>query len=610
MADRAATEQAATSADKDPEGLLAELLAALTDQLCRGQQPDVERVAARHPEVAAELRRLWAATRMVDGLARTNPSTPFGASQHPAETTDPVSGRSETTTGTPRVDNSLPRRVGNYELLEEIGRGGMGVVYKARQLDLDRIVAVKMLLNARLAGPTEEARFHAEAEAAARLADPHIVPVYEVGEVDDQPYFSMQLIEGTTLAARLDQGPLTPREAAELLIPICRAVDMAHRQGVLHRDLKPSNILIDRTGRPLVSDFGLAKQLQAGQSLTRTGAIVGTPSYIAPEQAAGSRGEVGPASDVYSLGMILYEMLTGRPAFQAPSPVDTVLMVLEQDPLPPRLLNAKADRDLEMVALRCLQKPIALRYASAGELADDLEAYLAGEAIAARSGRFSQVVARLFRETHHAAVLENWGLLWIWHSLVLLVLCVTTNMLHWLGIEIPGPYVALWAVGLAIWAPMVWMLRRRAGPVTFVERQIAHVWGAGMLASVLLFVIEMMLELPVLQLSPVLGLISGMVFLAKAGILSGSFYIQAAALFGTALLMAFLPDSRLLPIPIELPAAQIELPDVGLTLFGFVVAACFFFPGLKYHRLRLEAISTSAAGVAADDESRPRSSSS
>ena len=244
-------------------------------------------------------------------------------------------------------------------------------------------------------------------------------------------------------------------------------------------------------------------------------------------------------------GTILYALLTGRPPFQGPSPVDTVLMLLEQDPLPPRLLNPKLDRDLEMIVLKCLQKPPELRYESAAALADDLAAYLNDEPIAARSGQFSQVVARVFRETHHATVLENWGLLWMWHAAVLLVICVTTNVMHagrvrWPECNRPWPYLALWGGGLAIWAPIFWALRRRIGPVTAVERQIAHVWGGSVIAVVLLFVVESLLGLPVLTLSPVLGLIGGAVFVAKAGILSGLFYVQAAALFATSLVMAIL----------------------------------------------------------------------
>jgi serine/threonine-protein kinase len=332
-----------------------------------------------------------------------------------------------------------------------------------------------------------------------------------------------------------------------------------------------------------VTDFGLAKRFEPGPpapgdpqhaasltALTHSGGIVGTPGYMAPEQAAGQRGEVGVATDVYSLGAILYAMLTGRPPFQAPSPVDTVLMVLEQDPLPPRLLNPRADADLEMIALKCLQKPADLRYDTADALADDLEAYLADEPIAARSSHFSQVLSRAFRETHHAAVLENWGLLWMWHSLALVVLCVVTNAFEWFGVANRWPYVALWTVGLGWWAFIFWSLRRRGGPVSFVERQIAHVWAGSMAASCLLYAVEALLGMPVLALSPVLGLIAGMVFLVKAGILSGVFYIQAVVLFGTALVMAIIRQS--------------DWPDFSISLFGIVSGASFFVPGLKYRR--------------------------
>ena len=463
------------------------------------------------------------------------------------------------------AQNKLPTVLGDYELLEELGRGGMGVVYKARQISLGRTVALKMILRGALASDADVARFQSEAEMAARLEHPNIVPLYEVGQFDGQPYFSMKWIAGTTLAKRLAEGPLPPREAAEILAPICRAVHFAHTQGVLHRDLKPSNILIDEANRPHVTDFGLAKRLADDGTLTHSGAVVGTPSYMAPEQAGGQRGEIGPASDIYSLGAILYQMLTGRPPFQAASPVDTVLMVLEQEPLPPRVVNAKADRDLEMISLKAIQKPIGLRYSSAAAMADDLESYLAGEPVSARSGGFTQVLARLFRETHHAPVLKNWGVLWMWHSLVLLLLCTSTNLLQHNGVTSRWPYLLLWVGGLAVWAPIFWAIRRRAGPVTFVERQIAHVWGAAVAASVSLFGVEWLLDLPVLTLSPVLGLVNGMVFVVKAGILSGTFYVQAAALFATA-------------------GAMCLWPSIGLTIFGIVSALCFFVPGLKYYR--------------------------
>jgi serine/threonine-protein kinase len=243
------------------------------------------------------------------------------------------------------------------------------------------------------------------------------------------------------------------------------------------------------------------------------------------------------------------------------------LKVLEQEPVPPRVLEPKIDRDLEMVVVRCLQKPPDLRYATAGDLADDLEAFLRDEPITARSGHFTQVLARVLRETHHATVLENWGLLWMWHSMVLLIWCILTETLDWYGIQSRMAYAGLWTVGLGAWAAVFWVMRRRMGPVTFVERQIAHIWGASMIAIAMLFPFEWWLNLKPLTLSPLLGVITGMVFLVKAGMLSGAFYVQAGVLFLTSVFMAVFPNYAHL-------------------IFGVVSALCFFIPGLKYFRQR------------------------
>ena len=557
-----------TSADHDEQ--LALLVSELTDRVQRGEAVELEEECRQQPQFAKDLRELWGVIMVARAAGSSSSMPPTLPSDHANDF--------------PSGTLTLPSRFGDYELREELGRGGMGVVYRAQQLSLGREVAVKMILRGQLASKADRERFEAEAQAAAKLDHPGIVPVYEVGELEGRPYFSMKNVRGTTLAQLLAEGPLPPREAARMLARVARAIHFAHMRGVLHRDLKPSNILLDEQGEPHVTDFGLAKQITDAASMTKTGAVLGTPAYMAPEQAAGQRGQVGPRSDVYSLGVILYHMLTGRPPFQAASPVDTVLMVLEQDPVPPRMLNPKADRDLEMICLRCLQKPQDLRYASAAALADDLEAYLNDESIAARSGRFGQIVAGLMRETHHAAVLENWGLLWMWHSLALFVACLLTNILYWYREQISPDYIRvyfflLWTAGLGTWAAVFWALRRRMGPVTFVERQIAHLWAASMVAIALLFPLEYWLKLPVLTLAPVLGIVNGMVFLAKAGILSGEFYVWSLLLFVTAGLMAIFPDYAHL-------------------IFGVVSAACFFFPGLKYYRQRLRAIVAALRGNA------------
>ncbi|MCC6493566.1 MAG: serine/threonine protein kinase [Pirellulales bacterium] len=562
-----------TALHLDAEAARHARLAALVDEMLAtvrsGGDVDVEIAAAQHPALADELRQLWPVAAVAEELAR-----PAGRSP---QAPPPTAGPAGATAGVAPLG---PRGFDDYELLEELGRGGMGVVYRARQKSLDRIVALKIVLRGATATPADLARFRGEAETAARLNHPHIVPVYEVGQHEGLPYFTMQYVPGQTLAQRLADGPLNGRDAAWLLAPVARAIADAHQHGVLHRDLKPSNILIDCQGRPYVSDFGLAKRLTPGPggdrgdphaSLTQSGAILGTPGYMSPEQAAGGRGVVGPASDVYSLGAVLYAALTGRPPFQAATPIDTVLMALEQEPVSPQLLNPRVDRDLEMAALKCLQKPTELRYATAGELADDLEAYLANEPLAARSSRFTQILTRAFRETHHAAILENWGLLWILHAAVLLILCLVTNAFQLAGVTSRWPYVGLWTLGLGSWAAIFWNLRHRSGPITFVERQIAHVWAGAMIVDTLMYAIEWQLNLPVLTLSPLLGPIGGSVFLVKAAVLSGRFYVHAALLYLTGLTMAWLQR-------------QSFMPNLGLTAFGVVCALCFFVPGWKYYR--------------------------
>jgi WD40 repeat protein len=272
--------------------------------------------------------------------------------------------------------------VPGYEILAELGRGGMGVVYKARQIALDRLVALKMILHADHAAADDRARFKIEAEAVARLQHPNIVQVFEVGEADGLPYFSLEFCPGGSLDGKLNGTPLPALDAARLMETLARAVEAAHRAHVIHRDLKPANVLLTAEGEPKISDFGLAKKLDV-QGQTQSGAVMGTPSYMAPEQAGGQK-EIGPAADVYALGAILYELLTGRPPFRAATALDTIMQVVSEEPVPPRRLQSKVPRDLETICLKCLQKQPACRYASAAALADDLRRFRAGEPIEAR----------------------------------------------------------------------------------------------------------------------------------------------------------------------------------------------------------------------------------
>jgi len=276
-----------------------------------------------------------------------------------------------------------PPNVPGYEILAVLGRGGMGVVYKARQVKLRRVVALKMILAGGHATSGDLDRFRIEAESIARLQHPNIVQIHEVGEHDGLPYFSLEFCDGGSLEKKLGGTPLPPGEAASLIEKLGRAMQAAHDKGVIHRDLKPGNVLLAEDGTAKITDFGLAKKLDEGGK-TQTGSIMGTPSYMAPEQAGGKTEKLGPACDIYALGTMLYECLTGRPPFRAATPLDTVMQVLSEEPVPLRHLNARVPPDLETICLKCLQKEASRRYPTAAALADDLRRYQSGEPILAR----------------------------------------------------------------------------------------------------------------------------------------------------------------------------------------------------------------------------------
>jgi serine/threonine-protein kinase len=358
---------------------LAEALDGYCRQVREGLDPDPQACLAAHPELEQDLAECLEGVAAMEGLR--------AAIQPPEAEAVPFQ----------------PRTVGDYELLREVGRGGMGVVYEARQLRLGRRVALKMIKAGDLAGPSERERFRAEAQAVACLQHPNIVQIYEVGELEGRPYLALEFVDGCGLDQLLAGTPLPAAQAAGLLETLARAVQYAHQQGVVHRDLKPANVLLAfsreprasagsalaRSSRlnecvPKIADFGLAKRRDGVSAQTQSGAVMGTPPYMAPEQAAGRTKEVGPATDIYALGAILYEMLTGRPPFKAETPWDTLAQVTSQEPVPPSRLQPKVPRDLETITLKCLQKEAKNRYASAADLAEDLRRFQAGEPIRAR----------------------------------------------------------------------------------------------------------------------------------------------------------------------------------------------------------------------------------
>jgi serine/threonine protein kinase len=367
------------------------------------EPPRVEAYLARFPRLnqPAIAGRLLQQERLVRHRCGDQPSPEEYRCRFPGLDLTAVEGQSWPS----GIETDVPQLpvIPGYQVLGVIARGGMGVVYRARQLSLNRTVAIKMILAADQAGPEELARFQTEAEAVARLQHPNIVQIFEVGTHQGRPYLALEYIDGGSLAQHLAGQPQAPRRAAGLVETLARAMHTVHQCGIVHRDLKPANILLSVSREPLasasaealadasrldeaipkISDFGLAKRLEAA-SLTQSGAVVGTPSYMAPEQAAGRTREIGPLADVYALGAILYEMITGRPPFRAETAGDTVLQVLSDDPVSPVRFQPKMPRDLETICLKCLHKIPSHRYVSAEALAEDLRRFLAGEPIQAR----------------------------------------------------------------------------------------------------------------------------------------------------------------------------------------------------------------------------------
>jgi tRNA A-37 threonylcarbamoyl transferase component Bud32 len=458
--------------------------------------------------------------------------------------------------------------VPGYEVMGLLGRGGMGVVYKARQVQADRVVALKMILHAEHAGDDEHARFQTEARAIARLQHPQIVQVYEVGEHRGIPFFSLEFCPGGGLDQKLAGTPLEAKAAAALVEKLARAMQAAHQANVIHRDLKPANVLLTAEGEPKLTDFGLAKRLDE-QGRTHTGAIMGTPSYMAPEQAGGGK-DVGPAADVYALGAILYECLTGRPPFKAATPLDTIMQVVSDEPVPPRLLNPQVERDLETICLKCLAKEPRKRYPCATELAEDLARYLHGDPITSRTSNVLDRLARTLERHQLDVEVSSWGVMLLWFAVIILVgqavLFVLLRLRQPWEILLPvrlSEFVFLWLV--------FWRYRHRNWLThSMAERQLWSVWigyfiGCGCAGEMCrqLYGIENIFQSP---LYPFCTLFAGLSFFALGSNYWGQCYLIGLAFFGLSIVMVW-----------NLDWAPLE--------FGLLWALTLGAIGLRLHRL-------------------------
>jgi serine/threonine protein kinase len=451
------------------------------------------------------------------------------------------------------ASSPLPHIPG-YEILEVVGHGGMGIVYKARQVQLNRLVALKMILSG--APPSHRARFRTEAEAVARLEHPNIIRIYEVGEYGGHPYLVLEWAEGSNLAEHLSGTPLPARSAAALLLPLARAVAFAHTRGIVHRDLKPANVLLAACGLaegakpqaadfvPRIADFGLAKRLDAEQGQTQTGAVVGTPNYMAPEQALGRARHVGPATDVYALGAILYEMLTGRPPFLGSSLLETLEQVREHDPVPPSRLQPAVPPDLEAICLKCLHKNPADRYASADELAADLEAFLAAEPIRARPLSTMEQIVRAIR--HHnldERVASAGTFLLVWAPLGLLAHLVTYALFS------ASPRFPVLIITVSLLTLVGRLLAMRLFIPTYaqafpraIQQRLRNVWGAHAVALLLAPLLVWLVVGPdqLLMVYPIWQLLGGLAFFAFAD-LFGLYHLLGGVIIAASLMSALAP---------------------------------------------------------------------
>lgn len=538
---------------------LEEVLAEYLQDVEAGITVDAEALAERYPVHRSELLEFIAIDQQFRDRSKTN-SEAFQRTV--------LSGISQSAGSAPAITSPL-QKVGEYELLEEIDRGGMGVVFKAHHPTLRRTVAIKMLLAGAFASEEAERRFRREAAAAARLNHPGIVPVYDVGIVDHtgplhgQTWFAMALIEGTDLSRRIESELFDSISAAQLSTRIVEAIQYAHSKGVIHRDLKPANILLDKSNNPHITDFGLSRCNDDNETqLTAAGQIFGTPGYMSPEQAAGKNESVGPATDIYSLGAVMYCMLTGRPPFRASSTVATLQQVTHDAPAPPRLLNRTVDPDLESIILKCLEKDSADRYSTAEELKQDLERFLRGESVSASSINLVGYLGRVLASSRNSEFLEGWSRALYAVSAIVLMFHVVMQFMPLTATQSTlvnaGKYVLLLGV---IW-------RARDGiltPQNPVERTIWSLWIGYILTYLTTEIMVRIVKQPEFNLYAIMSLVSSVILLVLGGQLWGGCYV-IGGLFAV------------------LAPTITVLPDYAVILFGALWSFVFFQLGRRYQK--------------------------
>ncbi len=467
------------------------------------------------------------------------------------------------------VPRLVPEDIPNHEVLEELGAGGMGIVYKARQNSLGRIVALKMMRHA-TKNPTELERFQSEAEVIASFSHPNIVQVYDVGEHNGLPFFTLEYCPNGNLDKQLVGKSFKNAEAAKLVEILARAMQVAHDAGIIHRDLKPANVLIGPSGEPKITDFGIAKMLDDDSGQTGTGVVMGTPSYMAPEQAQGNSREAGPVTDVYALGAILYQCLTGRPPFLAATAVETMRQVLEDNPVPPKLLNRGVDHDLERICLKCLEKSPEDRYASATELALDLRRYLDGEPILAKSVNVIERLQRELKRSQHEGKIGPWGKGLLYLGMFIIAVHLATSVMlqmrypEWLSFWIPRTFMILTLIP--------WLRRYRPGdgllPTNTLERQIWSVWLGYLLAFAMLYMVIQSEGRDHLDIYGPGMILSGLAWFVMGGLVWGGAYLIGIGFWALAPFVALMGGVEWSP-----------------GAFGIVWGVALIITGLRYQKL-------------------------